>query len=225
MSGRRNSQQYNGVRRPDALPEVRYPARPTIEALLPAMIARRSSAPATDPDLVHIWGFTGIGENDTGSAAGFAEFSPGGTGATAGSPILDIAARMMAGMYGRLWGFGLAHRAAADAVAHGIDSDADEAVARPPSGSPGPSIAEEVWAASIFDARGREFTQLRYVHLAELEPITFDGDTLEGPATVRDWIDRVATGVVSAHVWAAALALDADRNGAILGELERRLLG
>ncbi|WP_174189668.1 hypothetical protein, partial [Nocardia barduliensis] len=198
---------------------------PTIEALLPAMIARRSSAPATHPDLVHIWGFTGIGENDAGSAAGFAEFSPGDNITTAGSPILDIAARMMAGMNGRLWGFGVAHRAAADAVAHAIEGDADEAATRHPSAPPGPSTAEEVWAASIFDARGREFTQLRYVHLAELEPMTFDGDTLARPGTIRDWIDRVENGVISAHVWAAALALDADRNLAVLGQLERRLLG
>ncbi len=225
MSGRRNHQRQSRVGRPDAVPAVRYPSRSTIEALLPAMIARRSSAPAIDPDLVHVWGFTGTGENDAASAAGFAAFSPGDSVVTAGSPILDIAGRMMTGMGGRLWGFGLAHRAAADAVARGIDGDTAEATTPPPSGPPGPSSAEEVWAATIFDARGREFTQLRYVHLAELEPITFDGDTLDQRSTIQDWIDRVEAGVISAHVWAAALALDADRNRAVLGELEHRLLG
>ncbi|MFI5541309.1 hypothetical protein ACIA5H_33490 [Nocardia sp. NPDC051900] len=223
MCGRRNPKRNNNSRRPDTVPAIRYPARSVIDILLPAMITRRSGAPTTDIGLVHIWGFTGTGEDDSASAAGFAEFSPNDTPTVAGSPILDIAGRMMAGMNGRLWGFGLAHQAAADAVVHGIDNQPDP-ITSSPDGPEESSTTEEVWAASIFDARGREITQLRYVHLPELEPITFDSDTLDRRSTIHDWIDRVQTGVISAHVWAAALALDAQRNRAVLAQLEQRLL-
>jgi hypothetical protein len=221
MSGRRNHKRSSSIRRTDTAPAIRYPARSIIDTLLPAMISRRSSAPVTDLGLVHIWGFTGTGDDDTSSAAGFAEFSPDDSPTVAGSPILDIAGRMMAGMHGRLWGFGLAHRAAADAVVHGTDNRSDTTTSTPPEE---PSTTEEVWAASIFDARGRETTQLRYVHMPELEPITFDDDTLDQRSTIHDWIDRVQTGVISAHVWAAALALDAQRNRSVLAQLEQRLL-
>ncbi|WP_159846840.1 hypothetical protein [Nocardia sp. CY41] len=223
MSGRRNHKRNSSTRRPDTVPAIRYPARSVLDMLLPAMITRRSSAPSLDTGLVHIWGFTGTGEDDSASAAGFAEFSPNDTPTVAGSPILDIAGRMMAGMHGRLWGFGLAHQAAADTIVHGIDNQPDMTSASP-DGSEEVSTTEEVWAASIFDARGREITQLRYVHLPELEPITFDSDTLDRRSTIHDWIDRVQTGVISAHVWAAALALDAQRNRAVLAQLEQRLL-
>ncbi|MEU2105174.1 MULTISPECIES: hypothetical protein [unclassified Nocardia] len=218
MSGRRNHKRNTSTRRSDTVPAIRYPARSVIDILLPAMITRRSGAPTTDTGLVHIWGFTGTGGDDSASAAGFAEFSPNDSPTVAGSPILDIAGRMMAGMHGRLWGFGLAHQAAADAVVHGIDNEPDPGTTSPNA------TTEEVWAASIFDARGRESTQLRYVHLPELEPITFDSDTLDRRSTIHDWIDRVQTGVISAHVWAAALALDAQRNRAVLAQLEQRLL-
>ncbi|MER7453718.1 hypothetical protein ABTW96_25920 [Nocardia beijingensis] len=218
MSGRRNHKRNTSTRRSDTVPAIRYPARSVIDILLPAMITRRSGAPTSDTGLVHIWGFTGTGDDDSTSAAGFAEFSPNDSPTVAGSPILDIAGRMMAGMHGRLWGFGLAHQAAADAVVHGIDNEPDTGTTAPDS------TPEEVWAASIFDARGREITQLRYVHLPELEPITFDSDTLDRRSTIHDWIDRVQTGVISAHVWAAALALDAQRNRAVLAQLEQRLL-
>ncbi|MGW5730172.1 hypothetical protein [Nocardia beijingensis] len=218
MSGRRNHKRNTSTRRSDTVPAIRYPARSVIDILLPAMITRRSGAPTSDTGLVHIWGFTGTGDDDSTSAAGFAEFSPNDSPTVAGSPILDIAGRMMTGMHGRLWGFGLAHQAAADAVVHGIHNEPDTSTTAPDS------TPEEVWAASIFDARGREITQLRYVHLPELEPITFDSDTLDRRSTIHDWIDRVQTGVISAHVWAAALALDAQRNRAVLAQLEQRLL-
>ncbi|MEU2041929.1 hypothetical protein [Nocardia niwae] len=223
MSGRRNPKRNSSTRHPDPAPAIRYPARAVLDMLLPAMITRRSSAPSLDTGLVHIWGFTGTGEEDSASAAGFAEFSPNDSPTVAGSPILDIAGRMMAGMNGRLWGFGLAHQAAADTIVHGIDNQPDMPTA-PADELEDPSTTEEVWAASIFDARGREITQLRYVHLPELEPITFDSDTLDQRSTIHDWIDRVQTGVISAHVWAAALALDAQRNRAVLAQLEQRLL-
>ncbi|WP_159930203.1 MULTISPECIES: hypothetical protein [Nocardia] len=55
-------------------------------------------SPTTDASLVHIWSLTGTVEDDAGNAAGFAEFSPRDVITTAGSPILDIAGPMMAGI-------------------------------------------------------------------------------------------------------------------------------
>jgi hypothetical protein len=73
MSGRRNRRRESRLRRSDAAPATRHPARPTIDALLHAMIARRSGSPTTDASLVHIWSLTGTGKDDAGNAAGFAD--------------------------------------------------------------------------------------------------------------------------------------------------------
>jgi hypothetical protein len=98
MSGRRNRRREGRVRRSDAAPAIRYPARPIIDALRHAMITRRSGSSTTDASLVHIWSLTGTVEDDAGNAAGFAEFSPRDVITTAGSPILDITGPMMAGI-------------------------------------------------------------------------------------------------------------------------------
>lgn len=205
------------------MPEIRYPDRTLIGTLLPAMVGRRSSAPADDSALVHVWGFTGTGRPDETNAAGFTPFSPDDAPGE-GSPILDIATRMMTGMGGRLWGFGLASRTVIESVHRELDDTADPrkptvTVSRPARPVTGPDT-EEVWAATIFDARGREYTQLQYLHLPELEPIVWDDDTMP---QVAGWINRMAQGVIVAHVWAAAMALDARRNHGVLDVIQHRL--
>ena len=205
------------------MPEIRYPDRSLIGTLLPAMVGRRSSAPAGDNTLVHIWGFTGTGRPDETNAAGFTPFSPEDD-PSEGSPILDIATRMMEGMGGRLWGFGLASRTVIEAVHRELDDTADPgkpvvSVSRPVAPITGPS-AEEVWAATIFDARGREYTHIQYLHLPDLEPIIWDDDTTPQSA---GWIDRMAEGVIVAHVWAAAMALDSTRNHGVLDDIQHKL--
>jgi|GEM_PF-6826995 len=205
------------------MPEIRYPDRSLIGSLLPAMVERRSSAPESDTALVHVWGFTGTGRPEETNAAGFTPFSPDET-PNEGSPILEIATRMMQGMGGRLWGFGLASRTVVEAVHRELDDSEDPAgptvsVSRPSRPINGPD-AEEVWAATIFDARGLEYTQLQYLHLPDLEPIVWDDDTMPQSA---NWIDRMSQGVIVAHVWAAAMALDADLNRDVLEDIQRKL--
>jgi hypothetical protein len=208
----------------DAMSMIRYPERSVIDALFPAMIARRRGVSAIDTALVHLWGFLGTGEADDGNVAGFAAFSPDDTPTTAGSPILDIATRMMTGMGGGLWGFGLAYRTLADAVVRYTDSPAETTSTAQPDRLQDRCTTEEVWVATIFDARGREYTQVQYVHMPGLEPMAWDSDTLDERSTILDWFERVDKGVISAHVWAAAVALDANRNRSVLEELEHRLL-
>ncbi|MGF6882550.1 hypothetical protein ABIA39_001492 [Nocardia sp. GAS34] len=205
------------------MPAIRYPDRSLIGTLLPAMSDRRSGAPADDTALVHVWGFTGTGRPDETNAAGFTPFSPGES-RTEGSPILDIATRMMEGMGGRLWGFGLASRTVVEAVHRELDETDTSggprvSVSRPLAARTG-LAAEEVWAATIFDGRGREYTRIQYLHLPDLEPIIWDDDTVPQSAA---WIDRMAAGVVVAHVWAAAMALDATRNHGVLEHIQRKL--
>ncbi|WP_433207763.1 hypothetical protein ACQP1G_22610 [Nocardia sp. CA-107356] len=203
---------------------IRYPDRSIIDTLFPTMIERRRGAETTAPALVHVWGFMGTGEPGDASAAGVAEFWSDSAPTTAGSPILDIAGRMMSGMGGQLWGFGLACRITANLVVREIRNPPEVTTAAKPDEPRDGSNAEEVWVATIFDARGGEYTRMQYVHLPDLEPITWDSDTLDKRSTTRDWMDRVENGIISAHIWAAALTLDANRNRSVLQQLERRLL-
>jgi hypothetical protein len=209
------------------MPVIRYPDRSVVDSLLTTMITRRSSAPDAERELVHIWGFTGTGRSGEHNAAGLTPFNPDEIPDTEGSPILEIATRMMEGMGGRLWGFGLAHRTLSEAVSRDIGhseggpSRAKSITVRRPSNPVVGPNAEEVWAATIFDARGHEYTYLQYLHMPELEPILWDDDTLSETA---DWIDRIAQGVIAAHVWAATMALDAVGNEAIVADIQRRLL-
>ncbi|MBF6330215.1 hypothetical protein [Nocardia transvalensis] len=220
MAGQGNGKRHTESRWPGGVPAIRYPERAIIDSLLPAMVERRSAVLTAAPALVHVWGFTGTGGAEEINAAGVTEFSPDDAPVVAGSPILEIAARMMTGMGGRLWGFGLAYRSLAEATVREVGGAAQSESTARLQDRP---TAEEVWVATIFDARGHEYTQLRYLYLPDLEPIGWDADTLDRRSTIDDWFDRAYRGIVSAHVWAAALALDATRNHTILGQLQRHL--
>ncbi|WP_433525633.1 hypothetical protein ACQPZ2_12210 [Nocardia pseudovaccinii] len=79
--------------------------------------------------------------------------------------------------------------------------------------------ADEICAATIFDACGREYTSALYIHMPELGPTVWESNTLDGTDSIRAWIDRFDEGTVSAHVWVATIALDPDRNRNVLNRL------
>ena len=58
-----------------------------------------------------------------------------------------------------------------------------------------------------------------YAHLPELGLTGWHEDTLEDSASTGEWIRRFEAGVVSAHVWAAAVTQDPTRNRAVVHRL------
>ncbi|ATL72524.1 hypothetical protein CRH09_39835 (plasmid) [Nocardia terpenica] len=193
-----------------------------MDAILPAMMAKRSIDMVRDASAartVHLWG---LACTDANTASGVAYTVVDLDSDPVKSPILNAAAGLINRLPGRqLWGFGLAcwmvgelftgngevPEGALRAMAEGRMKD------RP--------TADELCAAMVFDARGRSYNAVMYVHMPELGVTSWHDDTLEDSASIDEWIGRFDAGVVSAHVWAAAITQDATRNRAVLQRLRR----
>ncbi|MEU7628517.1 hypothetical protein AB0C34_00835 [Nocardia sp. NPDC049220] len=218
MSKRRNRPRHNPttLRQPERTgPTIRYPPRATIDALLTAMMAERK-ADTADPniDTVHFWGFASADNLMAQETAHTAiVLDPDAER----SPILDSAAWLMRRLSGRLWGFGLAYRTVGEMFA-GTDGVPEDAIRAARSGRLNERAgADEMYAATIFDARAWSYTALTYTHLPELGPTpTWINDTRK---STDSWIALFDQRAVAAHAWAAAIALDPDGNHATVARL------
>ncbi|WP_330228881.1 hypothetical protein OHA40_22625 [Nocardia sp. NBC_00508] len=202
-------------RKPPTASTIRYPPSATVDAILATMMAERSAdTAAPDADTIHFWGFACADHPTTQEAAHTAiVVDPDAER----SPILDAAEWLIRRFPGRLWGFGLAYRTIGEMFTGpgGVPQDAIQAAMtgrlheRP--------AADEVCAATIFDARGFTYTSLTYAHLPELGPTpTWVGDTR---TNTESWIELFDRRVVAAHAWAAAITLDPDANHAAIARL------
>ena len=218
MPKRRKQQRYKGVG-PHSSTAIRYPRRSTLDVILPAMMAKRCAEMAHNPKAaksVHLWGFAAVDNVSTHDIGYLPVDLDAGT---TGSPILDAAGQLISRIPGRLWGFGLSYWAIGELLS-GSESIPEDLLADAAAGRLRERpTADEICAATIFDARGREYTSALYIHMPELGPTTWESNTLDGADSSRAWIDRFDEGIVSAHVWAAAIALDPGRNRNVLSRL------
>ncbi|WP_406281664.1 hypothetical protein OH799_17415 [Nocardia sp. NBC_00881] len=179
------------------------------------MMAERNTDTA-DPnfDTIHFWGFAGADNLVTQEMAHTAiVLDPDAER----SPILDSAEWLMRRLPGRLWGFGLAYRTVGEMFS-GSDGVPEDAIQAARAGRLNERAgADEMCAATIFDARGRSYTALTYAHLPDLGPTpTWVNDTRKSTDT---WIALFDQRAVAAHVWAAAITLDPDGNHATIARL------
>ncbi|WP_454195612.1 hypothetical protein [Nocardia sp. Marseille-Q1738] len=194
---------------------IRYPPDTIIDALLATMLAERRAAEADpDADALHFWGFASTDDPATQETAHTViVLDPDAER----SPILDSAEWLIHRFPGRLWGFGLAYRTIGEMFT-GPGGVPDDAIRAATSGRLHERAgADEMCAATIFDARARTYTSLTYTHLPELGPTpTWVNDTRTNTDT---WIELFDQRVVAAHAWAAAITLDPDRNHAAIARL------
>ncbi|WP_454196202.1 hypothetical protein [Nocardia sp. Marseille-Q1738] len=194
---------------------IRYPPDSTIDAILATMMAERS-ADTTDSnaDSIHFWGFAGTDRPTTQETARTAiVLDPDAER----SAILDAAEWLIRRFPGRLWGFGLAYRTIGEMFTGpgGVPHDAVRAAMAGKLHER--AGADEMCAATIFDARARTYTALTYVHLPELGPTpTWVNDTRDNTDA---WIELFDRRVVAAHAWAAAITLDPGHNHAAIARL------
>jgi hypothetical protein len=195
------------------------PNRALIDRLLPRMIDTRGADRPGDPRAartVHIWALAALGTE-------YAVLDPAVLDADLpGSPIVAATQRLMTQLpeHG-VWGFGIACWLVGELFSQADSSNAaipDEVRAAMNSRSlqDRPS-AETYCAAMIFDSRGRSYNAIRPLYIPELGAITWQQKTLNRAST-DDWIRRFDAGAPSAHVWAAATALNA-ANRAVLKRL------
>ncbi|WP_157110887.1 hypothetical protein [Nocardia anaemiae] len=222
MPKRRKQPRHKGAG-PNAA--IRYPRRSTLEVILPAMMAKRCAEIAHDPKAaksVHLWGFAAV-DNESTHDIGYLPVDLDTK--TEESPILDAAGQLISRIPGRLWGFGLSYWAIGELLT-GTESIPEDLLADAVAGRLRERpTADEICAATIFDARGHEYTSALYIHMPELGTTAWESNTLDGAESIRAWIDRFDLGVVSAHVWAAAIALDPDRNRNVLSRLRAHTSG
>ncbi|MGY2031687.1 hypothetical protein [Nocardia gipuzkoensis] len=177
------------------------------------MMAERR-ADAADTNTVHFWGFART-EN---FAAQDAAHTPIVLDPHAErSPVLDSAEWLIRRFSGRMWGFGLAYLTVSEMFtgAEGVPRDAIRAAAAGRMSER--ATADPMCAATIFDARGRVYTSLTYLHLPELGATpTWVKDTRR---SVDTWITLFDQRAVAAHVWAAAITLDPHANRAAIARL------
>ncbi|MGY1875002.1 hypothetical protein [Nocardia gipuzkoensis] len=177
------------------------------------MMAERR-ADAADTDTVHFWGFART-EN---FAAQDAAHTPIVLDPHAErSPVLDSAEWLIRRFAGRMWGFGLAYLTVGEMFtrAEGVPRDAIRAAAAGRMSER--ATADPMCAATIFDARGRAYTSLTYIHLPELGATpTWVKDTRR---SIDTWITLFDQRAVAAHVWAAAITLDPHANHAAIARL------
>ncbi|MGQ4599248.1 hypothetical protein [Nocardia sp. R6R-6] len=201
-------------RRPSA-PTIRYPPNATIDALLATMMAEFSTE-STNPglDTLHFWVFAGGNTRTTQQTAHTAiVLDPDAER----SPILDAAELLIRRFMVRLWGFGLAYRTIGEMFTGPGAVPPDAIRAARASRLHERAGADEMCAATIFDARGLSYTALTYTHLPELGPTpTWTNDT---SANTTAWIELFDQRAVAAHAWAAAITLDPDRNHAAIARL------
>ncbi|WP_280404550.1 hypothetical protein [Nocardia brasiliensis] len=202
----------------------RYPRRSTImDAILPAMMAKRSIdmlRDASATQTVHLWGLA-CTDDDPASDVAYTVVDLGP--AALRSPILDAAAGLINQLPGRqFWGFGLACWMMGELFsgADGIPVDALRAMTDGPMKDR--PTADELCAAMVFDARGHSYNAVMYVHMPELGITSWHHDTLESGASTDEWARRFDAGVVSAHVWAAAISQDVNGNRVVLKRLRQR---
>ncbi len=211
MSKRRNRPRHESRKPTDST--IRYPPRATIDAILTAMMAERR-ADAADSGTIHFWGFART-EN---SAAQDAAHTPIVLDPHAErSPVLDSAEWLIRRFAGRMWGFGLAYLTVGEMFtgAEGVPRDAIQAAAAGRMSER--ATADPMCAATIFDARGRAYTSLTYIHLPELGATpTWVKDTRR---SIDTWITLFDQRAVAAHVWAAAITLDPHANHAAIARL------
>ncbi len=192
---------------------IRYPPRATIDSMLTTMMTERRAG-AADTDTVHFWGFA----HTESRAAHDAAHVPIVLDPDAErSPILDSAEWLIRRFTRRLWGFGLAYLTVGEMFtgADGVPPDAIQAAKTGRLSER--ATSDPVCAATIFDARGRAYTSLTYIHLPELGPTpTWVTDTRESTDT---WVALFDQRAVAAHVWAAAITLDPDANHTAISRL------
>ncbi|MBF6302739.1 hypothetical protein IU459_35180 [Nocardia amamiensis] len=217
MPKRRNQRRHKRKASSQAAmaPAIRYPPDIEIDAILARMMAERSSD-VTDPDVdsIHFWGFACTDQPGTQETAHTViVLDPDAER----SPILDAAEWLIRRFPGRLWGFGLAYRTIGEMFTGpgGVPQEAIQAaVAGRLSERAG---ADEMYAATIFDARARTYTSLTYTHLPELGPTpTWVDDTRDNTDA---WIESFDRRIVAAHAWAAAITLDPKANHAAIARL------
>ncbi|MGO4614805.1 hypothetical protein AB4305_00520 [Nocardia sp. 2YAB30] len=179
------------------------------------MMAERN-ADTSDPniDTIHFWGFASADNLITQEMAHTAIVLDPDAEC---SPILDSAEWLMRRLPGRLWGFGLAFRTVGEMFT-GTDGVPEDAIQAARAGKLNERAgADEMCAATIFDARAYSYTALTYTHLPELGPTpTWVDDTRKSTDT---WIALFDRRAVAAHAWAAAITLDPDGNHATIARL------
>ncbi|MEU2035117.1 hypothetical protein [Nocardia amamiensis] len=216
MSKRRKQRRHNRkAPREQVATGSTYPPHATIDALLATMMAARSADTTDqDPDTIHFWGFASTDNPTTQETAHTAiVLDPDAER----SPVLDSAEWLIRRFPGRLWGFGLAYRTIGEMFT-GPGGIPDDAIQAAMAGRLHERAgADEMCAATIFDARARTYTSLTYTHLPELGPTpTWVYDT----RTNTDiWIALFDQRVVAAHAWAAAISLDPNHNHAAIARL------
>ncbi|WP_040781760.1 hypothetical protein [Nocardia pneumoniae] len=191
---------------------IRYPPNATIDALLGTMMAERGND--LDTDVIHFWGFASTDHPANQEAAHTAiVLDPDAQR----SPVLDAAEWLIRRFHRRLWGFGLAYRTIGEMFTDpgGVPHDAIQAAT---TGTLHERAgADDMYAATIFDARGFTHTSLTYAHLPELGPTpTSVNDTRDNTDA---WIELFDRRVVAAHAWAAAITLDPETNHAAIARL------
>jgi len=202
-------------------PTLSYPRRTTImNTILPAMMAKRSIDMVRDASAartVHLWG---LACTDANTASGVAYTVVDLDSDPMQSPIIDAAAGLVNRLASRqLWGFGLACWMVGEMFTG--NGGVPEEMLRAMAGGPMKDrpTADELCAAMVFDARGRSYNAVKYVHMPELGVTSWQDNTLKDSASVDAWIGRFDAGVVSAHVWAAAITQDATGNRTVLQRL------
>ncbi|MEV6324731.1 hypothetical protein AB0M45_26615 [Nocardia sp. NPDC051787] len=211
MSKRRNLPRHKSKasqKPPTTGSSIRCPPDAAIDTLLTTMMAERS-ADTTRPsvDTIHFWGFANTDHPTTQETAHTAiVLDPDAER----SPILDSAEWLIRRFTGRLWGFGLAYRTVGEVFTgpEGVPNEVKQAAMAGKLHER--DAADEICAATIFDARARAYTALTYTHLPELGPTpTWVNDTR---GNTDSWIELFDQRVIAAHAWAAAITLDPHAN-------------
>lgn len=202
-------------------PTPSYPRRTTImDTILPAMLAKRSIDMVRDaraPRTVDLWG---LACTDVNIATGVAYTVVDLDSDPVKSPILDAAAALINRLVGRqLWGFGLACWMVGEMFTG--NGAVPEEMLRAMAGRPMKDrpTADELCAAMVFDARGRSYNAAKYVHMPELGATSWQDNPLEDSTSIDTRIARFDAGLMSAHVWAAAITQDPTRNRAVIRRL------
>ncbi|WP_194817964.1 hypothetical protein [Nocardia sp. XZ_19_385] len=201
------------------MPGIRYPPRSEIDRILPILMAKRIFARVEEPPelkLVHLWALASDDTADQHLAWLPVDLDVAADGP---SPILRAAEQLSLQSPTRLWGFGLAYCSVGELFL-GPEGPPQDAVHAAYEGRLRERhTADDICAATIFDARGRAFNCAIYTHMPELGPTNWDDNTLKAAKQTQTWIRHFHLGVISAHVWVAALALDPDRNRNLLKRL------